>query len=364
MIKVRERTNSWPSFVDLFSNLVIVLMFLLIIFVFLWTSTGIFGKTKEIGKLTELRKISVEQTEKIKQLSENEKQARDLLISARDELVALDAHRAGLEEEKSELAGSLESAKNEQMEIVAAYEQRLYDLQASKSELSEIVEQLRAQLGEAMAKEADGKDLLAKAAGLAGEVERLNNALAAAEAARAERDVEYASLSGQLNKAMADRLSELNQLTKFQSQFFGAVRDALAGMGGVDVSSDRFVISSDILFPVGGFTLSPEGKNQISIIANIIKTMESKIPENVRWVIRVDGHTDRLPVKKGSKLYKNNLDLSLLRAKEVTKHWEKNGVSGRRLIPSGFGETHPVVEGKTAKDLQKNRRIELRLTNP
>ena len=338
-MKVRERNNSWPSFVDLFSNLVIILIFLLIVFVFLWTTTSVFNKRNALSaeKVAELRKVAAEQTEEIAQLKETEQEARDLLLMARDELLALDDQKAALAQE--------------QMEMVAAYEKKLYNVQSDRDNLDRAVRDMRAKDQEAAA----------RAAALQAEIERMNDALGAAEQRREERDAEYAALSERLNMALADKVSELN---RYQSQFIGEMRDALSDMGGVDVSTDRFVISSDILFPVGGFGLSEEGKRQVRIISNIIKNMEAKIPANVNWVIRVDGHTDRLPVRKEATSYKNNLELSLLRAKEVARELEKNGVSGRRLVPAGFGADHPIVEGRTAKDLQKNRRIELRLTNP
>ncbi|MDR2268623.1 MAG: OmpA family protein [Rickettsiales bacterium] len=357
MLRVREKNNSWPSFVDLFSNLVIILIFLLIVFVFLWTTTNVFRKGGDVAKVAELRKINATQTEQIMRLQESEQQAKDLLIAARDELLAIDSQRTELTSEKNKLT-------QEQMEMVAAYEKKLYDLETERENMENVVRKMQNELNVKEKLEMDSRELQARAAGLQAEIERMNSALSAAERTREAREVEYAALAERLNKALADRVSELNQLSKYQSQFFGAVRDALSGMNGVDVSSDRFVISSDILFPVGGFTLSHEGNNQIKIIAGIIKNMEAKIPQNVQWVIRVDGHTDKLPVRKGAKLYKNNLELSLLRAKEVVRQLEKHGVAGLRLIPAGFGETRPLVEGKTAKDLQKNRRIELRLTNP
>ncbi|MDR1071908.1 MAG: OmpA family protein [Rickettsiales bacterium] len=358
MLRVREKTNSWPSFVDVFSNLVIILIFLLIVFVFLWTTTNVFNKGNSGVKVAELRKVAAEQTEQITQLKESEEQAKELLLVARDKLLELDKNRENLESENSKLS-------KEQMEVVAAYEKKLYDLQSERERLSGIVGALSDEMGALKTKsETDSRELSEQAASLQRELENVNRALSSAEQQRSQKDAEYAALSERLNKALADKVSELNQLNKYQSQFFGAVRDALVGMGGVDVSSDRFVISSDILFPVGGFMISPEGKNQIRIIAGIIKNMETKIPANVNWVIRVDGHTDRLPVRKNAKLYKNNLDLSLLRAKEVSKELEKNGVGERRLVPAGFGADYPIVEGRTAKDLQKNRRIELRLTNP
>jgi chemotaxis protein MotB len=66
----------------------------------------------------------------------------------------------------------------------------------------------------------------------------------------------------------------------------------------------------------------------------------------------------------GTGRYKNNTELSLLRATAVTSELEKMGVQRRRLVPTGFGEMYPVNDGTNAAEMQKNRRIELRLTNP
>ena len=371
MLRVRERINSWPSFVDLFSNLVIILIFLLIVFVFLWTTTNVFGGKGSVAQIAQLKKVTAEQTQQITELKNNEQQANELLLAARDELLALDQQRTGLESQNSALSAEKASWENEktqmtqdQTEMVAAYERKLYELQNQKEQMNTLVNNLQTALGQARESSANSAETVKRAAALQMEIERLNSALMASDQVRQQKDAEYTMLSERLNKALADKVAELNQASRYQSQFFRSMRDALADLGGVDVSSDRFTISSDILFPVGGFSLSPEGKRQIKIIAGVIKQMETKIPANVSWVIRVDGHTDRLAVNKNAKLYKNNLELSLLRARAVASELEKNGVSNRRLIPAGFGEKYPIVEGKTAKQLQKNRRIELRLTNP
>ena len=93
------------------------------------------------------------------------------------------------------------------------------------------------------------------------------------------------------------------------------------------------------------------------------KDMETKIPTDIDWIIRIDGHTDNKKVIPGTCNYKDNTELSLLRATAVADELARAGVSKRRLIPSGFGEMHPVALGNDTNSLQKNRRIELQLTN-
>ena len=91
--------------------------------------------------------------------------------------------------------------------------------------------------------------------------------------------------------------------------------------------------------------------------------METKIPSDVDWIIRVDGHTDNKQVISGTRGYRNNTQLSLLRASAVVEELTKDGVSKLRLIPTGFGDMYPIATGTDKASLQKNRRIELQLTN-
>ena len=87
---------------------------------------------------------------------------------------------------------------------------------------------------------------------------------------------------------------------------------------------DRFIVSSDILFSSGKYSLSADGKKQLAAIANAIRDFETKIDPNVKWIIRVDGHTDNKPVVSGTHGYKNNLQLSMLRASAVVDELAKN----------------------------------------
>ena len=170
-------------------------------------------------------------------------------------------------------------------------------------------------------------------------------------------------MSNRLNQALADKVAELNDVAKYQSDFYRAIKNALGDVTSLKADGDRFIINSDILFKSGSYTLSNAGKQQLKLIADVIKDMETKIPSDVDWIIRVDGHTDNKAVIAGTRGYRNNMQLSLLRATAVTKELEKYGVSRLRLLPTGFGDMYPVATGTDKASLQKNRRIELQLTN-
>lgn len=385
----REKTNTWPAFVDLFSNLVIILIFLLIVFVFLWTTTSVFNKNTGIKTISELKQTNAEQSEKIRQMSSEAEEAERLLTQARsrletsaaeleakdlsitDMIGAYEQQVIKLQDQDNERKLQIENLTNqiqtmdlEKQKQIQELQKQLNMAQNAKKELADLEQQrrdLQSEMQQQMAnKSAEYATELAR---LNDELARLNAALDAAEARAKEQEVQYVEMSTRLNKALADKVAELQDMGKYQSDFYKAIKMALGDRTTVRQDGDRFIVSSDILFPSGSYTLSPEGKKQLRLISNVIKDFESKIPSDVDWIIRVDGHTDKKPVVRGNRAYKNNTELSLLRATAVAQELANDGVSRRRLIPSGFGDLHPVALGNDAESLQKNRRIELQLTN-
>lgn len=366
-IRFREKTNTWPAFVDLFSNLVIILIFLLIVFVFLWTTTSVFNKNTGAKTVADLKQANQEQAEKILQMTADEEEAKRLLILARTELENLQANN-------TELANELKNVDISMDELISDYEAKVAELQSQGTDLQAQVAELTQQLNQATLDkertaelEQERRALQAQMeqqrADLASQLNKLQTALDAAEEASYQKDIQYVEMSTRLNKALADKVAELNNVAQYQSEFYKAIKDALGDDNFIQAQGDRFVISSDILFSSGSYTLSPEGKNQLRLIANVIKDLENKIPSDIDWIIRVDGHTDRKQVVPGTRGYSNNMELSLLRANAVASELARDGVSRRRLVPSGFGDLHPVALGTDRDSLQQNRRIELQLTN-
>ncbi len=366
-IRFRDRTNTWPAFVDLFSNLVIILIFLLIVFVFLWTTTSVFNTKTGAKTLADLKQTNAEQSQKIQQMTADEEEAKRLLILARAQL-------ENLENNNAQLSNELVAVDTNMNELIAEYESKVAELQTQGTDLTARVAELSRQLNQAKLDkektaelEQQRRDLQtqmdAQRAELSDQLTKLQSALDAAEEKSHAQEIQYVEMSARLNKALADKVAELNKVSQYQSAFYRAIKDALGDRTTVQPDGDRFIVSSDILFSSGSYTLSPEGKNQLRLIANVIKDLEHKIPSDVNWIIRVDGHTDNKQVIAGTRGYKNNIELSLLRATAVANELARDGVSKRRLVPSGFGEMHPVELGSDAASLQQNRRIELQLTN-
>lgn len=365
--RFRDKINTWPAFVDLFSNLVIILIFLLIVFVFLWTTTSVFNKDTGAKTVADLRRTNEEQAQKIVQMTADEAEAKRLLILARNELENLAANNDELSAELAQVDISFD-------ELVTEYEQRVAELQSQGADLQAQVVSLTTQLNQAtLDKQRTAEleqerrklqdEMTQQRADLAAQLQKLQDALAAAEDAAHQKDIQYVEMSNRLNKALADKVAELNNVAKYQSVFYKAIKDALGDTNFIKTTGDRFIVASDILFSSGSYTLSAEGKNQLRLIATVIKDLENKIPTNIDWIIRVDGHTDRQQVVPGTRGYSNNMELSLLRANAVVDELARDGVSRRRLVPSGFGDLHPIALGRDAASMQQNRRIELQLTN-
>lgn len=374
-IRYKEKTNTWPAFVDLFSNLVIILIFLLIVFLFLWTTTSVFNKNTGTRAVAQLRQTNAEQAALIEQMKNDEQQARNQLLAQQQQIVsnennftksvsdlsnAYEQKLQELEQHTNDLQTQVQELQKNS-NLTTKYEEKIAELEKQinrqKNERTSLIDQID-DLQKKLDAQADMQTAISNA-----EMEKLQYELARTQAEAQAAQAEYINMTTELNKTLADKVAELNEMTQYQSAFYKAIKDALGNRTIMRPDGDRFIISSDILFSSGQYTLSADGKKQLAAIANAIKDFENKIDPSIKWIIRVDGHTDNKPVIPGTHAYKNNLQLSMLRASAVVDELAKNGVSKRRLVPSGFGDLHPIELGKDKASLQKNRRIELQLTN-
>ena len=207
----------------------------------------------------------------------------------------------------------------------------------------------------ALAKLAQKEKEKAKIEKAKAEVEK---AKADSERAKAKLEIDNAKLLDEQAKLLQEKNTKLEN---FKSEFFGEIRKLLEKQEGVKISGDRFVFSSEILFSSGEAVLSEGGKKQIKQIANLILSISDKIPSNIDWILRVDGHTDDKKIRGGK--YKNNWELSQARALSVVLYMQEFlNVPAYRLAATGFGEYQPVNKENSEKAREQNRRIEIKLT--
>jgi chemotaxis protein MotB len=174
-----------------------------------------------------------------------------------------------------------------------------------------------------------------------------------------QKDTQIANLGQKLNVALASKVEELQ---RYRSDFFGKLRTVLASRPGIQIVGDRFVFQSEVLFPVGSAELTPAGQAGITALAITIKDIAREIPPDIHWIIRIDGHTDRQPIKPGFP-YASNWELSTARAISVVKLLIAYGVPAEHLAATGFADNEPLDPADTPDAYAKNRRIELRLTD-
>jgi chemotaxis protein MotB len=119
------------------------------------------------------------------------------------------------------------------------------------------------------------------------------------------------------------------------------------------------VFQSEVFFDTGQAVLKPEGRTELDKIAVAMLELNRQIPQEIAWVLRVDGHTDVRPIGGGTR---TNWDLSAARAIAVVQYLMSRGMSPQRLVAAGFGEFQPIDPGTSEEAYSRNRRIELKLT--
>ena len=153
---------------------------------------------------------------------------------------------------------------------------------------------------------------------------------------------------------------KVQELARYRSDFFGKLREALGSRQDFQIVGDRFVFPSDVLFDPGSAELKPEALPQLDKLAAALKEIEGKIPPDIAWVMRVDGHTDIKPIATPE--FPSNWELSSARAISVVRYLMSQGIPPEQLVAAGFGEFQPIDAGASDAALARNRRIELKLT--
>ena len=193
---------------------------------------------------------------------------------------------------------------------------------------------------------------------LKNEILILNRALEASEIETASKNLEIEILGERLNKALT---SEIFELQKYRSEFFGKLQSLLGDRDDIKVVGDRFIFESELLFDSASANLQENGKAKLKEIAITLMETTNEIPTGIDWIIQVEGHTDKRPIN--TQQFPSNWELSTARANSVLKLLLEIGFAPKRLAAAGYGEFYPISDGESKEDYQQNRRIELKLTS-
>ena len=195
-------------------------------------------------------------------------------------------------------------------------------------------------------------------AALRQKLEKISAALEAYEEKSKRQQAKIINLGKRLNAALAAKVEEL---ARYRSEFFGKLSEVIGDRGDIRIVGDRFVFQSEILFGSGSSEIKAVGRRKIAELGKTLGEIGAKIPPKLDWVLRVDGHTDRRPIR--NREFRSNWELSTARAVSVIKLLIQNGLPPERLVAAGFGEFHPIENSSSKEALQRNRRIEFKLTN-
>ena len=154
----------------------------------------------------------------------------------------------------------------------------------------------------------------------------------------------------------------MGELEGYRSEFFGKLKKIIGEEKEINIVGDRFVLQSEVFFQSGSAKIENDGIQKVEEITEILISITNKIPKNINWLIQVEGHTDNIPIS--TEQYPSNWELSTARAIAVAKIMMKNGVSADKINVAGYGEHKPLLENNNSTNREKNRRIELKLTQP
>lgn len=368
----RRRTiDFWPGFVDALSALLMVLVFLLMIFTIgqFTLSDALSGRDKALAslnaELAELAKaLSMETSAKLKAETQNQELSASLLSTGNER----DVLKLALAETETRLGMSAEELETNKAELAKAVldikaldelKRQLENEIASKlAQLEENQQKLTVQT-ELSAKNAAQVELLNRqVTALRSQLKELSSALDLANAQSKSKDVQIADLGKQLNLALANKVNELN---RYRSDFFGRLREVLGNRSDIQIVGDRFVVPSELLFAVGTDELTPAASARLDQLASTLNEVTTQIPREIDWVLRIDGHTDKRPIRTAR--FPSNWELSTARAIAIVKHLVVSGIPAHRLAANGFGEFRPLDTAENEGAYAVNRRIEIQLTN-
>ena len=341
--------NYWPGFVDVLGTLLIVTIFTVLIS----TITQIYFNDQLEVKRGEISNLDDEVKELIEQLggvTRKKKEAEKRFLELKNQFEKLEADKNKLNENLSKTQYILKMKNKELSDLVKERSNLLENIQNRNEKLETLSLENKKY-------EVDMFEMKRNIEKLNKRLSELSSLLIAAEEKDKNNKVKIQNLGKKLNQALAGRLQEIS---KYQSEFFKKIKQVLGDREDIIVSGDRFIFPSEIFFESGSDIIQESGKEKLYNISLSLKEISEKIPNKIDWILRIDGHTDKIPIN--NEKFESNWHLSSSRAINIVKFFIEQGISPNRLIAAGFGEYSPLVLDESELAYKKNRRIEIKLT--
>lgn len=366
----RQRSNPdiWPGFVDALATLLMVIIFLLMIFAVsqFYLSDALVGREKaleslnaKMGELADL--LDLQKKENISLRTELESSvSRELgltsdLAKLRIELDDSEAERTVLKNKVVVSRENITVLKQDLIALESIKKKIEKDAAQLKLNLSARTESLNTQKEISKATKAQLALLNQQMGALRTQLINLKKALDISEQKDKEAQVKIANLGKRLNAALA---SKVYQLARYRSKFFGRLRDVLGDRRDIRIVGDRFVFQSEVLFPSGSAVIGNVGREKLEQFGKTLKDIANKVPDDIDWILRVDGHTDQRPIRTAE--FPSNWELSAARAISVVKFLRKQGLPAKRFAATGFASSYPLDKRRDEIAYRRNRRIEMK----
>jgi len=387
----QHRTDIWPGFVDALATLLMVIIFLLMIFVIaqFFLSEALTGRDQaldrlrgQVSELADLLNLERKANETLRndfstlsdELSASVIKRDKQKIKIKTLLLQADTAANQLTTLKSKLATAAKNTSNDRTKLkqqltqINTLSEDILKLKALQEDLEEKIKTTLVKIAskeEAIITEktlsktarAEVAFLNKQLRALRQQISQIAETLEVSEAKAKKQKTRIANLGKRLNAALANKVQELSY---YRSEFFGNLRAVLGNQPGIRIVGDRFVFQSEVLFKTGSAKLGAEGETQIKQLAGTLNKITKKIPKKLKWVLRVDGHTDNIPIKTSR--FPSNWELSTARAISVVKYLIANDILPTNLAATGFGEFQPIDPRNDEIANRRNRRIELKLT--
>ena len=288
-----------------------------------------------------------------------------------EQLGGVTKNKEAIEKKFLKLESQFENLKDEKNTLKESLSKTQYILKMKNKELSDLVKE-RSNLLENIQKgnekletlsfenkkyEVDIFEMKRNIDKLNNRLGELSSLLIVAEEKDKANKIKVENLGKKLNQALAGKLQEIS---KYQSEFFKKIREVLGDREDIIISGDRFIFPSEIFFESGSDYIQETGRQKLFNIAISLKEISEKIPNKIDWILRIDGHTDKVPIN--NEKFKSNWHLSSSRAINIVKFFIEQGIPPNRLVAAGFGEYSPLALDQSEKAYEKNRRIEIKLT--
>jgi len=335
MFSSRRRSHSfdiWPGFVDALSALLMVIIFVLMTFVLSQIYLSYVLSTRE--------KTLAQQDTHITDLLQQLKTAQAAKKTTEDQLKALQSTVQQMQSQQDALQTTLQQTLREKTEAATQI-----------IILKEDIQHLNAALAQEQTHLNQEKTLTIS---LQSDVAKKAQSLKILEEEMSVLKNKHQELLNKFEKTQSKA-----PLSQFSSEFLAVLQKIVGDRSDVRIVGDRFVFQSEVFFDIGSAELGSQGKDQLTQLAKALKEIAAKIPANINWILRVDGHTDHRPIKTK---FPSNWELSAARALAVVRFLILQGLAPEHLVAAGFGEFQPLVKNtQDEKELARNRRIEFRL---